>query len=597
MAIKQFHAGLTAVLPLLLIATAARADTALQPRLTVRPVTRGDIAAYKLPATTQTSGGLYTVGLGQPLYLELQLDAAIPASDITDVKWLLMMKPATSKAALVDSPLGKEVPVFEPADREVIQAVGRKLLRPDLKGYYTVQATVTTAKGETASTAQTFVAASYVGMDQCVGCHGGGLVQNMVPSFSKTAHNSIFKEGMDGIASDHYGQNCLACHTVGYDTNSAAVNGGFDDVAKQLGWIFPTTLKEGTFDALPAGLKNVGNIQCENCHGPGSAHVKGAFFMGISVSSGSGVCAQCHDAPNNHIKSREWSNSVHAVATREPSGAGREGCVGCHTGAGFRAKSAGAAITDTSYTSINCQTCHEPHGQTTPDGVAHLVRTTAVKLADGTNVTDGGLGMLCMNCHQSRRNAATYAATQAGSAHFGPHRGPQTDMLEGVNGFTYGQNIPSSAHGKVVEDTCVACHMQTVATTEPGFSKVGGHTFKLSLAGDGTNPPVILAGACQKCHGAATTEFNYRHMDYDGDTKIDGVQTEVQHLLDQLSALLPPVGQPKTELTIDSTWTRPQLQAAYNWLFVHDDGSLGIHNTAYAVGLLKASIADLKAQK
>ena len=42
-----------------------------------------------------------------------------------------------------------------------------------------------------------------------------------------------------------------------------------------------------------------------------------------------------------------------------------------------------------------------------------------------------------------------------------------------------------------------------------------------------------------------------------------------------------------------STWTQPQLEAAYNWEFVSNDGSLGIHNTAYAVGLLKASIANL----
>ena len=40
------------------------------------------------------------------------------------------------------------------------------------------------------------------------------------------------------------------------------------------------------------------------------------------------------------------------------------------------------------------------------------------------------------------------------------------------------------------------------------------------------------------------------------------------------------------------------MEAAYNWLFVNNDGSRGIHNTAYAVGLLKASIADLsKTQK
>jgi hypothetical protein len=64
-------------------------------------------------------------------------------------------------------------------------------------------------------------------------------------------------------------------------------------------------------------------------------------------------------------------------------------------------------------------------------------------------------------------------------------------------------------------------------------------------------------------------------------------------MLDKLGMMLPPVGVKKTALAIDSTWSPAQLKAAYNWQFVHDDGSLGIHNMAYAMGLLDASIKDL----
>jgi hypothetical protein len=170
-------------------------------------------------------------------------------------------------------------------------------------------------------------------------------------------------------------------------------------------------------------------------------------------------------------------------------------------------------------------------------------------------------------------------------------------MLEGVNGFTYGQKIPTSAHAFVVKDTCVTCHMQTVAATDAAYLKAGGHTFRPGYTSTDPNVSGDLVAACQNCHGPEITTFDFPLFDYNGDGTIDGVQTEVQHLLDQLSALLPPVGQPKTSLTIDATWTRPQLEAAYNWQFVNNDGSKGIHNTAYAVGLLKASIADLSAQK
>jgi hypothetical protein len=203
-----------------------------------------------------------------------------------------------------------------------------------------------------------------------------------------------------------------------------------------------------------------------------------------------------------------------------------------------------------------------------------------------------------MNCHQSRQNAAVYVVTTSGSARFGPHHGPQADMLQGVNGFDYGQKIPSSAHADVVEDTCVGCHMQVVGEKDPGFTKVGGHTFKPGWDGDGTAPAVNLVGACQKCHGPDVAKFDFPLFDYNGDGVIEGVQTEVQRMLDQLALALPPAGKPKTALSINSTWSPTQLKAAYNWQYVKEDGSLGVHNTAYAVGLLKASIADLaKASK
>ena len=79
---------------------------------------------------------------------------------------------------------------------------------------------------------------------------------------------------------------------------------------------------------------------------------------------------------------------------------------------------------DTTYNAINCQTCHEPHGETVPSTNLHLVRTAAsVTLQDGTVVTSAGLGTLCMNCHQSPQNAETYVTSTAGTAHYGPHHG------------------------------------------------------------------------------------------------------------------------------------------------------------------------------
>src|ERR1019366_5039829 len=92
--------------------------------------------------------------------------------------------------------------------------------------------------------------------------------------------------------------------------------------------------------------------------------------------------------------------------------------------------------------------------------------------------------------------------------------------------------------------------------------------------------------------------------DYNGDGVVEGVQTEVHHLLDKLSTLLPSgtyqanaanyiadglVKSPKAYTNMPAKF----LKAIYNYQFVNMDNSFGVHNGPFAVGLLKASIANL----
>jgi hypothetical protein len=137
--------------------------------------------------------------------------------------------------------------------------------------------------------------------------------------------------------------------------------------------------------------------------------------------------------------------------------------------------------------------------------------------------------------------------------------------------------------------------MQDTASTNAVHTLAGGHTFKVAYEGDAPDGPtnaVDVTGVCANCHGQVNM-FDFARTDYDGNGIVEGVQTEVQGLMNKLALLLPPVGQPKTTVSPDATWTAPQLEAAYNYLFVMEDGSHGIHNTAYAVGILKASINNL----
>jgi hypothetical protein len=651
--------------------TALAAPPALNGKVTLRPFTATDRTTYAMP-TAQISGGLNNVGLGEPVYLDALVNSAIaPSSLVGSVTWTLTSKPLGSLAALATSPLGANVDIYLPSDKYGLgltayaagtvaaQVAGRSFLQPDVVGIYTVVTKIAVAGSGTNSFTNTISAATYVGIQTCTFCHSGSVIApDIYHTFTNTPHASFFARAIDGGATSHYSQNCIYCHTVGYDANTNAVNGGFDDVAAQLGWTFPSVLTNGNWASMQTNypaLANLANIQCENCHGPGSQHVFSLGVLGntnaISVSLAEGTCGQCHDAKNNHIKSFEWKGSLHSRPSATPTGSSRPQCVRCHAAAGFIGWATAGGMTalnkyptniiwansrttnivaysgiapaytipatppDTAYGAIDCQTCHDPHDASNP---RQLRLGTSVTLSDGTVVTNAGTGGFCMECHNSRGGSYTNMLAQyplsqvtwAGGSAFGTHDSPQADILEGVNAETYGKVIPSSAHRFAITNTCAGCHMQTVATTDPAFGQAGGHTFHMSytqVSGGVTNT-VDKVDVCVQCHGPMTS-FDLVKVDYDGDGVIEGVQTEVQHLLDKLSKLLPPrsgyqanpnnyvadglVKASDSQMAIYTNVPTKFLKAYYNWDIVFRDSSLGIHNAQFVVGLLKASIGDL----
>ena len=619
--------------------SAQAAPPPLNARLIARPVTPGDVTTYALPASTEVSGGLNTVGVGTPVYLEVDVNVAFPASTITNIAFALTSKPIGSVAVISNSPLPTNMGIYEPYDKLVYQVAGRALFRPDRTtgGHpYVVTATISTLTNGTTNVTLAVNAGTYMGAGSCSWCHGSSFTSasaDKYPFWQNTAHASIFTQGING-ALGSYSASCLKCHTVGYDVNSnSLVDGGFYATAQAEGWAFPPVLTNSNWASMLTNyydVANLANIQCENCHGPASEHANALGdtnkpgWPRLSVTVSSGDCNQCHDAPTHHVKGTEWYASAHAGQTTSvsvPSGSGRDQCVMCHTSTGFITRInntvsnmlAGGTITNfaptnTAFAAIGCQTCHEPHGETVPANNPHLIRMLgSVTFGDGTVITNAGEAELCMQCHHSRNGSATnnvvqYAlgkTTWAGGSSFGPHDGPQGDMIEGVNAITYGKAFPSSGHRYTVTNLCVGCHMQATVSGKPDFLHAGGHTFeiKYTVTNNGVATVVDKTDICAQCHGPLTT-FNFPVEDYDGNGVIEGVQTEVQNLLNNLSTLLPNSsgvvdGTVKTSLTTKTNWTQAQLKAAYNWQFVANDGSMGVHNAPFATGILKASIADL----
>lgn len=544
--------------------------------ITVQAISPRDIERFGLPEGSQTSSGLAVVGVGRMVYL---LGSGVDPDEgaIASYSWSLTAKPGGSAA-------------------DVFPLSQAATLLPDLVGQYTVELTVTDDQNETSApvskviTAGTWVGVGTVGgatpdagKGQCAACHA-----DQADKWAETDHATMLEHNIDGLGSASYAGYCISCHTVGYDKSPTAVNDGFDDRATAVGWTFPDTLVAGNWDAMPAELKELSNIQCENCHGPGSEH-RGDKTK-IAVSFDAGTCGQCHDSGSYHVFPYEWEKSKHAVATSYPTGEGREACVQCHSGIGFAEYAETGAAKSVAYAPITCASCHDPHSEANEH---QLRKLDDVTLGNGEVVTFGGLGKLCMNCHKSRRNALEYV--QEYHRHYGPHLGPQADMLAGTNAVEYGKVVPSTTHNVAVSDGCVTCHMaDTPGKEEPGYLSVGEHTFAMMWdAGTPDDPTddVENVAACAGCHGEIETFDRRANADFDGDGAIEGVQTEVEGLMARLAVELPPIGEPEVEVTEEYTPT--QLMAAYNYLFVEEDGSYGIHNTKYAVGILKLALRDL----
>jgi len=290
-------------------------------------------------------------------------------------------------------------------------------------------------------------AAKYVGVEKCKDCHKfTGFGGEIVEAWEKTGHATHLKSAFDGTYSSHFGESCLSCHATGYDKKAA--NDGFDDFP----FVYPAVLAPGVYDQLatqyPDAMK-LANVQCEACHGPGSVHAASPLNSKenskISVTMAQENCGYCHDNGRYHVFAEQWDFSAHAMATSYPAGPGRESCVRCHTGSGFKQYVDGVATTSTdpTYDAIVCAGCHEPHS----NAVKHQLRKTTVKLANNEVIEHGGTGRLCMNCHQSRQNAVTYATKAV--ARYGPHYATQADVILGKNVITWGKTIPKTNHDQM----------------------------------------------------------------------------------------------------------------------------------------------------
>jgi hypothetical protein len=199
-----------------------------------------------------------------------------------------------------------------------------------------------------------------------------------------------------------------------------------------------------------------------------------------------------------------------------------------------------------------------------------------------------------MHCHHARR--APEPQIQDGYAHFGPHANPQADMIKGASAYhavAAPDFVWATPSHLLVQNSCKTCHLPTVEFTSDEEPAETGHRFLPTVA------------ACKNCHGVISSFRDIPALeDFDGNGLVEGVQDEVEGLLENLyivlvdsfaarGVVIDDVDELLDSLGSVTGSSFKMREAGYNYAFVHDDKSLGIHNPDYAVQLLQQSILYL----
>lgn len=433
----------------------------------------------------------------------------------------------------------------------------------------------------------------------CVDCHDphiglhasnpdrANAIINACENCHYSEHASIQNSG---LPHDNNNVDCIDCH-MPYAAKSA-----LGDTLTHVGDVRSHLMRINTFATAEfiSGSSANGYLTLEytclvpGCHSSQTKEWAASYADMVHADEQDIDCFTCH-GDDDHLFAihGEWEESKHAsgdnIDRNRNNSSFYQACEKCHTHEGFVAEVTGVPATGDHFSVIGCFTCHAPH----TNGSLGVRVTEAVTLPNGASY-DKQNSNTCASCHQGRRDVTTYVVDNVElSEHWGPHHSNQSDMLVGENAYEYADyTYDNSAHTNTTEEGCLDCHMSTGVA-----NRTGGHTF--NMVSDDSSYYNFSGCNASNCHNGAVDDFNLTaDDDYDWDGDTEGVQDEIHGLLDSLEVLLIAAdlltedGHPE-ERVVE---TADSAGAVFNYLYVEEDRSGGIHNTDYAVGLLQSSI-------
>ncbi len=392
-----------------------------------------------------------------------------------------------------------------------------------------------------------------------------------------------------------FGFSCAGCHVTGLDTR----RGRWED----------------------------DGVQCEACHGPGSIHADEADGAGNNPSDrelvdirgaivrtpDSQICGQCHvrgqEPDDNHpypvdylpghdlldedvyalvanddtdhwwasghaklgnMQFNEWLNSGHASAlnTMQSSSSAKDECLQCHSSDYRWTANLIQAVEDgdrdgdpldsvtleTAQFGVTCNECHNPHFEGEADDNDRV---------DVNFYLREELVTVCTSCHTN--------TDVTDRLHH-----PVQQMFEGTTLVDAVEGIPSQhyvdmdsdADEDVEKPNCLTCHVSRVAINEGTRAT---HALVPPLPGEVEDGEMAI---CAQCHTDLTsTDLEFLVNDIQG-----SIRDRLSLGYARLGSLTVPVEGSPQRADYD------QVTLALD--FVQNDGSLGMHNFAYASSLL-----------
>ncbi len=333
------------------------------------------------------------------------------------------------------------------------------------------------------------------------------------------------------------------------------------------------------------------------------------------------ACIECHSDTFRDPIRAEYDISGHAIGTSWARGTSAS-CAACHNNQGYIDYFSGIYGDDDGNPSanpdgysvssaINCSGCHDDHRSFDfeNDGQDYALRNIdpIQLMVDEDYFIDMGFSNACVMCHQPRRSGpeddgnGEFLLT---SSHWGPHHGPQSTMLEGLQGVLIPGSLGYPGIGTATHRTsasCISCHMgETTDLTEGGHTWRGTESACVTCHTSGV--PTEAEGLMSDMNLLVTLLENVIGWEYEYEVDEDGELVEDENgdpiiVLDENGD---PVilevhgiihdGHPNNgSFGEGATFPILAAEAAWNYLFIYEDNSGGIHNPDYAKALIRNS--------